>query len=180
VAAPAILRSIGSLPLERIQAGTIMWRWCVRVDVPAPIGIKRFTNHDSDITFDIDGTVELWTSGVALQVGRVEQGVEFVLNPTELSFANINNTWGNWAKTPGLAIAPVYIYVVWYDDDGVTIAGTFAVWTGKIGEQSHAERSEFGLQPWLPKWGRRVLTHVVGESPMTPAPFMPKDGTEIK
>jgi hypothetical protein len=174
----AIVRDIGSIPVADLQANTIDWGWFVSVDIAAPVGMKRFCNRAVNVTDNIDGSSQTWTCGVGLEVGNIDQGREFVLNPSTMSVDNINNTWGNWANSPGLRDVPVEIYVVWYDAAGA-MTGAVKMWSGRIDEQRHLQRSEFGLKPWRAQWARRVLTAIPGQSPLLPAPFMPADGTKF-
>jgi hypothetical protein len=120
----AIVRDIGSIPVADLQANTIDWGWFVSVDIAAPVGMKRFCNRAVNVTDNIDGSSQTWTCGVGLEVGNIDQGREFVLNPSTMSVDNINNTWGNWANSPGLRDVPVEIYVVWYDAAGAMTGGT--------------------------------------------------------
>lgn len=176
--ATAILRDIGSIPVADLRANRIDWNWYVRIDVPAPVGTKRFSDGARNYTANIDGAAATWICGAGLQVGTIDQGRDFVLKPTTISFANINNTWSNWANSPGLRDADVYVYVVWYSGSGA-ISGAVLLWSGRIEEQSHLNRSEFALKPWRAQWARRVMSPVPGVSPFLPAPFMPADGTKI-
>lgn len=175
----AILRDISTIPVADLRAGVIDWSWFVRTDIASPVGIKRWTDRGSDVTANIDGTSQTWTSGVGLQVGNIDQGREFVLNPSTISFANLNWTWSGWANSPGLRDADVYIYVVWYDTTTGAMSGAVRMWTGRIEEQSHLDRSEFGLKPWRAQWARKVVVPIPGQSPLLPAPFMPVDGTKF-
>lgn len=174
-----ILRDIGSIPIADIQAGIIDWSYFVRVDVPAPVGITRWTDRAASFTGNVDGAgAQTWTAGNGLQIGDVQQGRELILNPTWFSLANLNYTWTNWANSPGLSNAAALIYVGWFGAAGA-LTGGVKLYEGVIGYHRMLSRAEISLNPGTAKSRRRCVAHIPGRSPLIPAPLMPDDGVKI-
>lgn len=171
----AIERDIGDITDEQLTAATSDWCYFVKVDMPAPVGVKRFTQF-RDFTGNIDGTVATWFNA-DVRVGRLPQSRANALAVSSLSFANIDYTWTNWAQNYGLRRRNITVYHVRFNADG-SLNGEVRMYEGHIDNHSLLTRAEFAIKPFHIPWGRRCVTAVPGLSPLLPAELAPADDEE--
>jgi hypothetical protein len=172
-------RDIGTIPTSALEANVIRWQWFVKMQIAAPVGTKRFTDAEDDLTIDVDGSSQTWTA-TDLQVGNLDQGKQFFLNPSTISFGNLDTppTWSTWANSPGLRNATVEVWAGWWTTAGV-YSDAVKLYHGKVDNHRPGNRCEIALKPWHSLWARDCPTHIPGLSDLLPAALMPKYGETI-
>lgn len=169
-----MLRDLGDIDVAELQANVSDWAYFVRVDLPAPVGTKRFTDWWSgDFTGNIDGVVATWTA-TDVVVGRVGQGKQGPLVVSSLDFANLNYTWTNWVNSPGLRGVAVTVYHVRLNADQ-SLNGAIEMYPGTIDSHKVLARAELALTPGHASWSKRILSPVPGMHVLLPAELMPSD-----
>jgi hypothetical protein len=125
----ASLRDLKSVPTSATQANKISWAWFIRLDLPSPIGTKRFTDYPvvggSTVTFDIgDGAgSQSWDVTMPFKVGSIKQSIITPRDIAQISFGNQDampgswTSWSNTLKASGLSLtgSRCRIYMVWFD-----------------------------------------------------------------
>jgi hypothetical protein len=125
----ASLRDLKSVPPATTQANKISWAWFVRLDLPSPIGTKRFSDYPvvggNSVTFDIgDGAgSQSWDVTMPFKVGSIKQSILTPRDVAQISFGNQDampgswTTWSNTLKAAGLSLtgSRCRIYMVWFD-----------------------------------------------------------------
>lgn len=144
------LRSLG-FAASLTQANEADWSYFVKVIGSGAIGTRRFTDRAADVTANVDGSSQTWTADDVIVSGP-SQSEEEILSPAYLDFANLDYTWTNWANTPGLRGASVYIYKGWFS--GGSLSGAYELFRGEIDNQALGERAMLALKPFGLAWER--------------------------
>lgn len=132
----------------------------VKVIGSGAIGTRRYHNRRAtfdgnvlteDITASVDGGSQTWTAADFI-VGPISQSDNDPLSVSWMDFANIDYVWTEWAKSPGLRGAQVYIYKGWFS--GGSLSGSYELFRGEIDNQEHGDRSRMALKPFGLLWER--------------------------
>jgi hypothetical protein len=175
-------RNLGSLPVGATQANKIRWFFFIRVDIPQPIGTKRFTDYDGgDFAVDVgDGAGSQTFSGsMPFIVGKLDQSTQ---NPRTVSSIKLGNSdsppsWSTWSATLGssglsLRYSRVRIWKVWFDTTtGAAYANPPLLYDGLFDNHELGDPwAEFALIPNVPNSTRNSPWYVA--NPLCPLKYM--------
>jgi len=157
------------------SAPTLYWAYFVRIDIAAPVGTKRFSAWHIDITANIDGTSQLWSSDMMLMnVEGIEQGEKQTLSSASFSVGNAADPplWSQWAQSPGLRSAAVQIYRVQFNAAGSLVASVKR-YDGRVDAQEIDTIAHLFLTPHNRPWSRQApyaTPAFLGASALFPKP----------
>lgn len=159
------------------DATRIQWCYCIRIDMPSPVGTKRFTDGGpaGDVVDNIDGTGSQTWSQTIVETGDLSQGQQ-VLAVSNLAFANLDGQWATWNKTVRLINTPVSIWTVFFDPDSHAIANIYKSYEGRIDNRQIGDYAELVLKPHHAEWTREMPTATpmeLGASELMPDPATP-------
>jgi hypothetical protein len=175
-------RNLGTVPTADTAKPNIDYSHFVRVDLPAPVGTKRWTDRrvGTGVSLSIDGSSQTWTQSDVI-VGLLDQGTQDLGTVSQVSFANLDYTWTNWANTVwtngtvGLKGVLVHVWWGWFDWQSGTFTGAPKVYKGKIDRQEHLQRSTLALTAGT----RQRMSCYMTAKTLGAASIMPPPGVTI-
>ena len=165
------------------DGGQLEWCYCIRVDLPSPVGTKRFAGGGyalGDVVDDIDGTgVQTW-SFVPLDTGGLDQGDQ-ASDVTHIAFGNLDangeGQWSNWNRTLKLLNVTVDVWVVYFDPITHARVNVYKTYPGRIDYRSIGDWAELRLKPQYPPWTREapsITVAQIGAASLMPDPGVPQ------
>lgn len=170
-------RNIGTIDPNDLNSERIAWSWFVSINVSG-VGVQRYTDSSDDYTGDIDGSSQTWTAW-DLSVGNLDQGSQSAVSVSWIEVANLDETFSTWANSPGLRNADVEVWYAQFDVATDALVDSVPMYVGRIDNHRIGPRAYLALKPGRSTWARSTFTAVPGQSPLLPAPLMPKDGVTI-
>src|SRR4029077_10401990 len=175
-----VARKTGTVTTALTQQDAVDHSYFVRTDIASPVGTKRWTDRDclgaGSYTGSIDGSSQTWTEA-GLIVGPLDQSDNDTLSVSWLRFWNLDWTWTNWANSPGLRNALVWVYDAWFNTDG-SLAGSILIYNGKIDNQELGPEAMLALKPFATPWSKEIPW--VTWTNLGASPIMPKPNTVIQ
>lgn len=135
-------RDLGTIPVLKTQENVLVEAAFVKIELPSPVGVVRFTNlhcgASGEIDLDIDGATETWKE-YDVEVGDITESGEDETTLSWLRFANLaafngfdDKQFTKWANSPGLRKVPVDIYLAQFNPATGALLGSFLYFPGEF------------------------------------------------
>lgn len=161
------LRNVGTIPTATFNSSVVQYFFFCKLEMPTPVGTKRYTQYPGGFTGDIDGASETWTE-LGFVVPNVTDSYDDVLNISAIEFPNLDNTFTDWSMTYGLKLRKLWIYIGFFDPSDGSFIDAFERWHGLTDEAELSSEARVTLRNFFVPWSRQIPPLLIGPKCISP------------